>query len=192
MRLPALAVLALLTGCIPTRQTYFEAVGGIVTPQETLSRCRPDHFTVRGAPSSAVLQAYAWFEKGKPQLGLDLYSGQELRVDFEPHELQVEALGAPEVRQSLPLIFFARCETGARSDPCRHALWGPPPIEWGDYRRPIVIHYQQELPDAYANGFSVHLPSMSSDQLRSDTRTVTFRAVTEVVSSGTFGCHDGF
>jgi hypothetical protein len=192
MRLLPLALTIALSGCIPLRQTYFEAEGGVVTPQETLSSCRPDHFTIGRKYPDATLHAYAWFEKGKPQLGLDLYSGLTNRVDFEPRELHVEAIDAPAVQQSFPLVFFSRCETGASSDPCKHVPWGPPPIEWGSYRKPLVIHYQQELSDDYAKGFRVRLPRMTSDQSGSDTREITFRAVTEIVSSGTFGCHDGF
>jgi len=188
MRTACVLSAAALCACVPVRQTYYEAVGGKVTPQETLSKCRPDHFSVGKWPGSSLL-VYAIPKAGKAAIAIDLYSGQSIGVDFEPREIFVESIARPQLHTTYPLKFVARCNPRSSAVSCESA--GDvvePPVQWKEARLPPVIYYEQVLPSEYAAGFTIRLPKIIDGTSDTGSTTATFKSVTEVVSTGPFGC----
>ena len=176
-----------LCSCVPVRQTYYEAVGGKVFPQETLSNCRPDHFGMGHHPG-ASLGVYASLKDAKASVILDLFAGQSKSVDFEPPEITVESLEKPGLQAVYPLKFHFFCSP-LSYHPCTYAEFVDLPIQWDGSVQPKEVFYEHVLPPEFLAGFAVRLPKMTDDTSATDPKTVVFRRVTEAVSVGPFGCH---
>ena len=184
----ALAIVALLVcGCVPVRQTYYEAVGGSVTGHRSTSKCKPDHFTVGEKPGTSLV-LYASPEDAGPTVTIELYAGHSDRVDFEPREIDVQSVEKPELHATYPLKFSVRCNPERSARLCDPTEVIEPPMRWQADHLPWMLVFQETLPTDYRSGFTIRLPKMTDGSSGTDAQIVTFRSVTEVVSTGPLGC----
>ncbi len=175
----AVLLAAALVGCVPVRQSYYEAVGGKVVSQETLATCPPTYFEFGKFPAPK-LSIGTLNRDGKVLIAIGVDTGRSTTIDFDPRYVTVESIEHRNIKVDIPMRFYVG-GVGDRDLPIH--------VENPD--KVTYLYFREPLPVEMLNGFTLHVPQLKSDTSEAEAQNVTFEHVSKLVASGTFGCGVG-